>query len=194
MCRIVLGKDMRVKGLVGLSSIRSDAEERGDSAQDRWYEEAQIPDSEVTGAHAEHPRGQLLSSTECLLSSFLSTFGKHLALMYMYQTFAPHAGRLKYPLALAAASENVAFELAGWRTSTGILLRKPILASLQLTPDIARQAITCVAAMIFRKISSIWVTLLTRAAVNWCVSCAFPEVAHPSTETGGLQLLRDAPV
>ena len=61
--------------------------------------------------------------------------------MHVYQRFVPHAGRLKYPLALAAASENVAFELAGWRTSTGILLRKPILASLQLTPDIARQVL-----------------------------------------------------
>ena len=48
------------------------------------------------------------------------------------------AGHIKYPLALAAASENLAFEMAGWRTSTGVLLRKPILASLQLTPDIAR--------------------------------------------------------
>ena len=64
VCRIVLGKDMRVKGLVGLSSIRIDAEERGESAQDRWYETAQVSDSKVTGTHAEHPRGQLLSSTE----------------------------------------------------------------------------------------------------------------------------------
>ena len=53
-----------------------------------------------------------------------------------------YAGRLKYPLALAAASENVALELAGWRTSTGMLLRKPILASLQLTPDVARYITT----------------------------------------------------
>ena len=53
-----------------------------------------------------------------------------------------YAGRLNYPLALASASENVAFELAGWRTSTGILLRKPILASLQLTPDVARYITT----------------------------------------------------
>ena len=57
----------------------------------------------------------------------------------MHLKGVPATGHVKYPLALAAASENVAFELAGWRTSTGILLRKPILASLQLTPDIARQ-------------------------------------------------------
>ena len=57
LCRIVLGKDMRVKGLVGFSSIRRDAEERGESAQDRWYEEAQGSEaSEVTGMHAELPR------------------------------------------------------------------------------------------------------------------------------------------
>ena len=58
------------------------------------------------------------------------------------QAVISHAGNLKYPVALAAASENVAFELAGWRTSTGLMLRKPILASLQLTPDIARLGLT----------------------------------------------------
>ena len=61
------------------------------------------------------------------------------------------AGRLKYPLALAAASENVAFELAGWRTSTGILLRKPILASLQLTPDVARCITTSYHNLVMRQ-------------------------------------------
>ena len=58
MRRIVLGKDLKVKGLVGLSSIRRDAEERGESAQDRWYEDAQASKaSEVTGKHAEHHKG-----------------------------------------------------------------------------------------------------------------------------------------
>ncbi len=48
------------------------------------------------------------------------------------------AGLSKYPLALAAASDNLVFELAGWRTTTGLLLRKPILAALQLTPSVAK--------------------------------------------------------
>ena len=70
LCRIVLGKDLRVKGLVGLSSLRRDAEERGDPTPDRWYEEAQGSDSEVTGTHTEHPKGQLSlvqSACDCVL-------------------------------------------------------------------------------------------------------------------------------
>ncbi|EIE22084.1 hypothetical protein COCSUDRAFT_43058 [Coccomyxa subellipsoidea C-169] len=50
-------------------------------------------------------------------------------------------GLPKYPLALAAASDNLVFELAGWRTTTGLLLRKPILAALQLTPSVANFAL-----------------------------------------------------
>ncbi len=48
------------------------------------------------------------------------------------------AGRPKYPLAMAAASDNLVFELAGWRTTTGLLLRKPIVSALQLTPTVAK--------------------------------------------------------
>ena len=47
-----------MKGLVGLSSIRKDAEDRGESAQDHWYEDAQASmSSEVTGELAEHHKG-----------------------------------------------------------------------------------------------------------------------------------------
>ena len=48
---MVLGKDLRVKGL---SSIRADADERGEPGEDRWYEEAMAPkSSELTGKHAQ---------------------------------------------------------------------------------------------------------------------------------------------
>ena len=50
VCRVVLGKLVRVKGLVGLSAIRADAEERGDPLQERWYEGPAVPaSSEITG-------------------------------------------------------------------------------------------------------------------------------------------------
>ncbi|CAL8461617.1 g1148 [Coccomyxa elongata] len=48
----------------------------------------------------------------------------------------------KYPLAMAAASDKMVFELAGWRTTTGLLLRKPILSALQLTPTVANFALS----------------------------------------------------
>lgn len=71
--RIVLGKELRVKGLVGFSSIRRDAEERGESAQDRWYEEAQgSKASEVNGTHADFPR---IWSTKCLYPSTSQQLG-----------------------------------------------------------------------------------------------------------------------
>ena len=45
-----MGKDIRVKALVGLSAIRADANERDTPAEDRWYEEANVPkSSEASG-------------------------------------------------------------------------------------------------------------------------------------------------
>ena len=46
-------------------------------------------------------------------------------------------GRPKYPLAAAAASDNLAFELSGWRTTTGLLLHRPLQATFHFTPSIA---------------------------------------------------------
>lgn len=53
-----------MKGLVGLSSIRADAEERGGPAEDRWFEGPNVPESsEATGERSASPRKHNCSST-----------------------------------------------------------------------------------------------------------------------------------
>ena len=48
----MVGKDIRVKALVGLSAIKADANERDAPAEDRWYEDAYLPESsEASGKH-----------------------------------------------------------------------------------------------------------------------------------------------
>ena len=45
-----MGKDIRVKALVGLSAIKADANERDAPAEDRWYVNANLPkSSEASG-------------------------------------------------------------------------------------------------------------------------------------------------
>ena len=59
-----MGKDFRVKGLVGLSSIKADAEERGIPAEDRWFEGPNVPESsEATGERSACPRKHNCSSS-----------------------------------------------------------------------------------------------------------------------------------
>ena len=72
--RTLLGKDFRVKGLVGLSSIRADAEERGVPTEERWFEGPNVPESsEGTGERPECPRKHNCSSRLLESSSLMKS-------------------------------------------------------------------------------------------------------------------------
>lgn len=53
-----------MKALVGLSAIKADANERDAPAEDRWYENADLPkSSEASGKHTAVLQGLYLSLT-----------------------------------------------------------------------------------------------------------------------------------
>ena len=66
----MVGKDIRVKALVGLSAIRADANERDAPAEDRWYEEVNIPKSSEASSKLQPVwKGHASTSNELTLAS-----------------------------------------------------------------------------------------------------------------------------
>lgn len=51
-----------------------------------------------------------------------------------------HAGVPRFPIAMKIEADNLSARAGGWRTSTGVLLRQPMAATINFTPALARHA------------------------------------------------------
>ena len=48
----------------------------------------------------------------------------------------------RFPVAGKVEADNLSARFAGWRTSTGVLLRHPMAANINFTPALAKRAPT----------------------------------------------------
>ena len=51
------------------------------------------------------------------------------------------AGVPRFPVAMRIEADNLNARCGGWRTSTGVLLRQPMAATINFTPALARYAL-----------------------------------------------------
>ena len=147
---MVLGDNLRVKALVGVGQPGG-GRARGGRVQFRRpvvparQLAAGLRDHRSTFWHARTVPAQAdgtprVASVACMHVGGGCTYARHMQGRKPNCEGCANAGRPRFPVAAAAASDNLAFELAGWRTTTGLLLHRPLTATLHFTPSIAECA------------------------------------------------------